>query len=90
MTQTIERASLDEAKLAYLSKLGAGDWTLLHDDAEADFSAGFASAVSDPDRIQDAVKKFEADHRDDPMLDLRVEDFAGGFRAGEVLAREGR
>lgn len=74
-------AQLAEAKLAYQERLRA-TWKQLHDDAERDFEAGFAAGLTADATLREEVGRFEAEHDHDPMLDLRVEDYTGGFTAG--------
>lgn len=76
-------AALEAAKVAYQEKLRSC-WVDLHDDAEADFEAGYAAAAAGEPR-NDAVAAFTELIGDDPLSDLRLEDFQGGFATYRAL-----
>lgn len=70
---TSQITGIDRAKKHYLGRLGA-TWDMLHDNAELDFESGW-NAGSD-----EGLQQFKANVGDDPMADLRIEDFTAGRR----------
>ena len=87
---TPKQITLGQAKASYLTTLNAS-WSQLHDDAEADFEAGFNAGLDSTAApfllaLGDARVTFSETVARDPLSDLRLDDFTAGFKAARPTA----